>query len=167
VTKGDVVNTILLATDGSPSAQAATTEAIELAKATGWTLRVLTIWQMPILTGFGYAPVAYDPELLELEKEHAAKVARHAVELAREAGVEATSEVREGYPSAEICEDASETGARLIVMGAHGWGAFKRLVFGSVSSTVLHDAPAPVLIVRMSESDAESALRETAASATR
>jgi Universal stress protein family. len=50
------VNTILLATDGSPSAQAATVEAIELASATGWSLRVLTVWQTPVLTSFGYAP---------------------------------------------------------------------------------------------------------------
>ena len=156
------MNTILLATDGSPSAEAAGAEAIELAKATGWTLRVLTIWQTPILTGFGYAPIAYDPELADVEKESAAKIARAAVAAAQAAGVEATYELREGFPSAEICEAAAETDARLIVMGAHGWGAFKRLVFGSVSSAVLHDAPAPVMIVRMTESEAESAHREIA-----
>jgi hypothetical protein len=33
-------------------------------------------------------------------------------------------------------------------MGAHGWGTFQRLVFGSVSTAVLHHAPSPVLIVR-------------------
>ena len=38
--------------------------------------------------------------------------------------------------------------AAMIVVGAHGWGAFKRLVFGSVSLGVLHEAPCPVLVVR-------------------
>jgi nucleotide-binding universal stress UspA family protein len=34
----------------------------------------------------------------------------------------------------------------MIVVGAHGWGAVKRLVFGSVSLGVLHEAPCPVLV---------------------
>jgi len=36
----------------------------------------------------------------------------------------------------------------MIVIGAHGWGAFRRVVFGSVSLGVLHDAPCPVLVAR-------------------
>jgi nucleotide-binding universal stress UspA family protein len=164
VTKGDVVHTILLATDGSPSAQAATAEAIELASATGWPLRVLTVWQTPVLTSFGFAPSVYDPRLVELEKEHATEVARLAAALAHEAGLGATIEVRQGFPADEICAVADEQQPRLIVMGAHGWGAFKRLVFGSVSSTVLHHAPSPVLIVRMPEAEeAEPAAHESAA----
>jgi nucleotide-binding universal stress UspA family protein len=160
------VNTILLATDGSPSAQAATSEAIELARATGWTLGVLTVWQTPVLTSFGYAPSTYDPKLIELEKEHAGDVARRAAALAHEAGLEATYEVREGFPADEICAVAAESRPMLIVMGAHGWGAFKRLVFGSVSNAVLHHASSPVLIVRMTEAEAESKIDESAASVT-
>jgi nucleotide-binding universal stress UspA family protein len=166
VTKGDVVNTILLATDGSPSAQAATSEAIELANATGWTLRVLTVWQTPVLTSFGYAPSVYDPKLIELEKEHATEVARRAAALAHEAGLDATVEVREGFPADEICAVAAEEQPRLVVMGAHGWGAFKRLVFGSVSNSVLHNATSPVLIVRMTELEAETATHASASSVT-
>jgi nucleotide-binding universal stress UspA family protein len=167
VTKGDVVNTILLSTDGSPSAQAATAEAIELASATGWTLRVLTVWQTPVLTSFGFAPSVYDPKLAELEKEHAAEVARSAASLAHEAGVEATYEVRQGFPADEICAVAAELQARLVVLGAHGWGALRRLVFGSVSNAVLHHASSPVLVVRMAEPEAEAAIPESAATVAR
>jgi len=167
VTKGDVVKTILLATDGSPSAQAATVEAIELASATGWSLRVLTVWQTPILTSFGYAPAVYDPKLTELEKEHATEVAQRAAALAHEAGLEATVEVRQGFPADEICAVVAESQAQLVVLGAHGWGAFKRLVFGSVSNAVLNHATSPVLIVRMTEpEDAEPATHASAASVT-
>jgi nucleotide-binding universal stress UspA family protein len=167
VTKGDVVNTILLATDGSPSAQAATVEAIELASATGWTLRVLTVWQTPVLTSFGYAPAVYDPKLTELEKEHAAEVAQRAAALAHEAGLEATFEVRQGFPADEICAVAAESEPRLVVLGAHGWGAFKRLVFGSVSNAVLHHSSSPVLVVRMAEPEAEPGIPEAAATVAR
>jgi nucleotide-binding universal stress UspA family protein len=167
VTKGDAVNTILLSTDGSPSAQAATREAIDLASAAGWTLRVLAVWQTPVLTSFGYTPSLYDPKLVELEKEHATEVAKSAAALAHEAGVEATFEVRQGFPADTICAVAAELQPKLIVMGAHGWGAFKRIVFGSVSSTVLHHASSPVLIVRMTEEEAEAASRESAVSVAR
>jgi nucleotide-binding universal stress UspA family protein len=154
--KGDIVNTILLATDGSVSARAATREAIELAQATGWPLHILTVWDLPTLAGYGYAPGAYVPvhELCEAEEEHANEVVKRAVETASKAGVTATSSIRKGYAADEICEAAEELGAALVVMGAHGWGAFKRLVFGSVSTGVLHHAKGPVLVVRADETGA-------------
>jgi nucleotide-binding universal stress UspA family protein len=142
------MDTILFATDGSPSARAAQAEALTLAKATGWRLRVVTVWRIPILTGYGFAPTPYVPELADAEREHAENVAQAAVEAAKAAGVEATWELRQGDASDEICAAAKETAARLIVMGAHGWGTFQRVVFGSVSTAVLHHAPSPVLIVR-------------------
>jgi nucleotide-binding universal stress UspA family protein len=82
--KGDSVNTILLATDGSAPARAATNEAIELANATGWPLHVLTVWDLPTLARYGYAPDAYVPvqELCEAEEAHAGEVVKKAVETA-------------------------------------------------------------------------------------
>lgn len=147
------MNTILFATDGSPSAQKALHEAIELAKETGWRLRVLTVWQTPLLAAYGYTPAAYVPELADAERDHASDVARAAVATAAQAGVEATAETREGSPAVEICDAAAETGARLIVLGAHGWGALKRVLFGSVSTHVMHSAPCPVLVVRMTDGE--------------
>lgn len=150
------MNTILLATDGSVSARAATTEAIELAKATGWPLHVLTVWDLPFVAGYGYAPGSYVPlqELCEAEEEHAGEVVKQAVASATKAGVTATSSIRKGYAAEEICEAAEELGAALVIMGAHGWGAFKRLVFGSVSTGVLHHAKCPVLVVRTEKEEA-------------
>jgi nucleotide-binding universal stress UspA family protein len=142
------MDTILFATDGSPASKPAADEAFALAKATGWKLRVVTVWRAPILTGYGFAPAPYMPELAEIEREHANKVAQEAVEAAKAAGIDATGELRQGAASDEICAAAEETSARLIVMGAHGWGAVQRLVFGSVSTSVLHHAPCAVLVVR-------------------
>jgi nucleotide-binding universal stress UspA family protein len=140
------VNTILLATDGSPSAREATDEAIELAVATGWPLRVLAVWRTPSVAGYGYAPMTLLPELAEVEREHAVDVAETAVEHALEAGAVASYEVREGDAADEICAVAAELPAKLIVVGAHGWSAFKRLLFGSVSTRVLHEAPCAVIV---------------------
>ena len=150
------MSTILLATDGSVSARAATVEAIKLAKATGWQLHVVTAWELPTVTGYGYAPGAYVPiqELCEAEEEHATEVAENTVKEAAKAGVIAAFSIRKGYAAEEICDAADELDATLVVMGAHGWGAFKRLVFGSVSTGVLHHAKCPVLVVRTEETEA-------------
>jgi nucleotide-binding universal stress UspA family protein len=140
------MNTILMATDGSPSAAKAADAAVELAQATGWRLHFVTSW---VLTpaGHGYAPMTYVPFTGDLQSEHGREVLDAALALAREARVNATSELREGPAVQEICAAAKETGAALIVVGAHGWGPIKRLVFGSVSTGVLHHASCPVLVV--------------------
>jgi len=151
------VNTILLATDGSVSAGAATHEAVELAEATGWPLHLLTVWDVPTVAAYGYEPGAHVPlqEMAEAEETHAGEVVQRAVETASRAGVTATSSTRRGFPPTEICAAAEELDAKLIVMGAHGWGALKRFIFGSVSNGVLHNAPCPVLVVRMEADEGE------------
>ena len=157
------MKTILLATDGSPSAQLATSEAIEIATATGWPLRVVTVWNRPIPTGYGYAVYPLPADLAELERDHAQTIAAASVQQAVEAGVTATFELREGLPAEEICAAAAETASTLIVIGAHGWGTFKRLLFGSVSTHVIHAAKCPVLVVRAEETPLETAPEQVAA----
>jgi nucleotide-binding universal stress UspA family protein len=150
------MNTILLATDGSPSARAATAEAVELCQATGAPLRVVVVWRTPTLAGYGFTPVTVVGELAGAEREHAEQVADAASEQAHAAGVTATCQVRQGDAATEICEAADELDASLIVMGAHGWGALRRMLFGSVSHAVLHDAACPVLVVRVPHEEAIS-----------
>jgi nucleotide-binding universal stress UspA family protein len=52
-----------------------------------------------------------------------------------------------GDVAATITDHALSIGADLIVMGTHGRRGFKRLLLGSVTETVLHEAPCPVLTV--------------------
>ena len=151
------MKTILLATDGSPSAAKATSTAIELAQTTGWDLHVVTAWTIPVST-YGFAPMTYVPDVTDAERERAREVLDEAVEAARVAGLEPTFELRQGPPADKICEAAEDTSAALVVLGAHGWGAVKRLIFGSVSSAVLHHAPCPVLVVRADSAAVEPAL---------
>lgn len=158
------MNTILLATDGSPSAAPATEVAIELAQAAQAPLHVVTAWSVPI-SAYGYAPLLVVPEVQKAEQERAEQALAAAVEQARGAGVEATSSLREGEPVEEICAAAREADASLVVIGAHGWGAVRRLFFGSISMGVLHNAPVPVLVVRGGPAGerAETQRAETAA----
>ena len=50
----------------------------------------------------------------------------------------------EGDPAREIVECARREQASLIVMPTHGYGVFRRMLLGSVTAKVLHDADCPV-----------------------
>lgn len=140
----------LLATDGSPSARRAVTEAVALAKAADRPLVALAVWQVPVTT-YAYGPVPWVPELADAERKRAENALAEASELAEAAGVELETLILEGLPVHTICEVANERDAAMIVLGSHGWGRVKRLWFGSVSTGVLHDAHRPVLIVPSEE----------------
>jgi len=160
------MNPIMLATDGSPTAEEATKIAIELATALDAPLLVVSCWEVPHqAVAFGYAPMV--PDLDRIGKEEAEEVAERAAERARGAGASALALVRRGDPGRELCAIAEERDVRLIVVGSHGWGALRRLAFGSVSTAVLHHARQPVLVVPETTVAAETngCLREAARSA--
>ena len=70
----------------------------------------------------------------------------HTVE---EAGLDADEQlVAVGQVVSEICRAALDHEVDLIVVGSHDKGAFKRFLVGSVSTTLVHEAPRPVLVVR-------------------
>jgi nucleotide-binding universal stress UspA family protein len=144
------MNPIVLATDGSPSAEKATRLAVELARETGSRLCVVAAWHTP-LTNYSWAPVTALPEVEEAEKKRAHDAATAALELAQAAGVDAESFVRNGEPARVISQTAKNCDASFVVVGSHGWGTVRRLVFGSVSSALLHRAPCPVLVARLDE----------------
>jgi nucleotide-binding universal stress UspA family protein len=138
---------IMLATDGSPSAAAATREAIDLAKHLGVPLLAVSVEHnsVPAYGYYGYAEVV--AELHKAEHERVEKVLEEVQGQAAEAGVECEALPLEGLPARAICETAAKRNVRLVIIGAHGWGRIGRLIHGSVSTYVLHHAPTPVLVV--------------------
>jgi nucleotide-binding universal stress UspA family protein len=152
--KGGVeMQPIVLATDGSPSAERASVLATELASATGSKLCIAAAWESP-LTVYPAAHVASIPEVEEEERKRANTAARVVLGMAQAQGVHAESFVREGDAVEVVSEVAGEVSASLVVVGSHGWGPVRRFVFGSVSRALLHEAPCPVLVVRAGESPA-------------
>lgn len=141
------MNPVLLATDGSPTAQQATETAIELAQLLRTELVVVTVWNIPY-TATGIAPAPVNGELAKLSEDGAHEVVAEAAAQAEAAGVAARTLVLRGFPVEEICMAAEGLEPRFLVIGSHGWGVVKRAVFGSVSTGVLHRASCPVLVVR-------------------
>lgn len=141
---------ILLATDGSPSADEARRQAIELAKLTGSPLTVVSVLHVvaPAFgAGWGYSSGELFIELSKSERERVSGVLAEAERAAADAGVECETIVGDGNAVEEICRVARERQPRLLVIGAHGWGLVQRIVYGSVSTGVLHHAPCPILVV--------------------
>lgn len=60
----------------------------------------------------------------------------------------ANSHVRSGKPFQEICNQAREIGADLIVLATRGHSGLTRILLGSTAERVLRFAPCPVLVVR-------------------
>jgi nucleotide-binding universal stress UspA family protein len=69
-------------------------------------------------------------------------------EAMREAGVDASVQVRNGDPAHEIVAAARAIGAGLVVVGTRGETGLRRLILGSVARNVLLSAPCSVLLVR-------------------
>jgi nucleotide-binding universal stress UspA family protein len=142
---------ILLATDGSPSAAEATLEAIELARAMETSLVVVSVDHAAWFVGGGalytYTDVLAD--LRGLEHERIEEALGHACAVAAEAGVdcEAVHADDEAGVAEQICRIAAARKARMIVIGAHGWSPTRRVLHGSVSTAVVHEAHRPVLVV--------------------
>lgn len=88
----------------------------------------------------GYA----DPS--EEERQRAAL--GEAQDLLARSGMEARTAAPVGEAADEIVRTAREAEADLVVLGARGLNPLKRLVLGSVSTKVLHDAPCDVLVVK-------------------
>ncbi len=150
---------VLLATDGSPTAEKATATAIEIARLLDTELVIVSVWDVAYagLSAMGFAPVPMNGELAKLGQEEAAKVVVEAAARAEEAGVETRSVVLRGFPVEAICDAAERFAPQFLVIGSHGWGAMKRALFGSVSTGVLHHATCPVLVVPAEKAEIHSA----------
>lgn len=150
---------ILFATDGSPSAGEAQREAFGLAKSLGAPLLVVSV-EHAVLPTVGYTAYGYSQVVAELSMAENKRVQELLETIETEAGKEGircSTTFAEGFVVEEICRIASERGARLIVVGSHGWGAARRFLSGSVSTGLVHSAPCPVLVVRTPASAEERA----------
>jgi nucleotide-binding universal stress UspA family protein len=154
---------IMLATDGSPSAEAATREAIDLAQHLGLPLLVASVEHVaaPVYGYYGYGDIL--TEMRSVEHERVEKLLETVRDRAAEAGVECETLPLEGLPAQSLCEVAARHDVRLVIIGAHGWNRVGRLIHGSVSTYVLHHASVPVLVVH---GDDDNVLEEIPTSTT-
>ena len=138
---------IVLATDGSPSAAEATLQAVELARLLELPLVVVSVEHTPLVGAGYYGSAEVMAELVRGAAERVEETLAQVLAVAAEAGVDCDAAHAAGTVPDEICRVAARRRARMIVIGAHGWGPLRRVVHGSVSTAVVHQARCPVLVV--------------------
>jgi len=142
-----MIDTVVVATDGSESVTRAVTVALDLAERFDATVHALYVVDS--------GEVDSSPEELRDELrgalESRGEVALDAVR--ERTDREVATAVREGRPAAEITEYAREQDADVVATGTRGRHGENRFLIGSVAERVVRTCPVPVLTVRqLSES---------------
>ncbi|MGZ4322874.1 MAG: universal stress protein [Solirubrobacteraceae bacterium] len=148
---------ILVAVDGSPAAERALDDAIDLARSTGASLTLATV--APELSGWFLAGAGTPPPInpasgvpLPTEQIRTRLIHEHRQILDRALaripdGVQTSTVLLKGRVGEAIVRRIRAAGHDLVAMGSRGRGELRSMVLGSVSHEVLHDSPVPVLIV--------------------
>lgn len=138
---------ILIATDGSETANEAADFALEMFGCSG-----AKVYALYIIDTTPYRSVSLDKiwskETLD-EFERAGYEATSYVEkIGKAAGVEVESRVLKGHPTEKILSFAEDNNIDMIIVGSLGKGGYERVLLGSVSKKVVRHAKIPVLVVR-------------------
>jgi len=141
---------ILVPTDGSETATAATRMALQLARASGGRVRFLhSIDEVAYLSGFEYSG-----ELVHAARTYAEDVLQQALALARAAGVEADTRLVDATGQRlgdVVAHEALQWPADLVVIGTHGRRGLGRMLLGSGAEQIIRTSPLPVLVTRLPE----------------
>ena len=139
---------IVVGVDGSENSLDALRWAAEEARVRNSLLRVVAIFNAPIMST-GYEVVAPDPSDLAAASN---TMLDAAVDSVREdgalEGVHVATEVVEGHAGERLIELSHD--ADMVVVGARGHGGFLGMVLGSVTGHVVNHAACPVVVVRNS-----------------
>lgn len=150
---------LLLATDGSETAEAATDFVAGFPFPVGSEVRIVTViasvlrdQEIAALTPEQWS--TFETARGERAEEAAENLSRTAAVLTA-AGLNVSTEILSGHPADEIIAESDTQEVDLIVVGSHGTTGFRRFLLGSVSNQVLQSATRSVLIVRKAEAGCE------------
>lgn len=137
----EALRDIAVGYDGAPESKVALQRAEALAKRSNAAIKLLTVVKPPVAAPV-MVPGAYAPE----SPPEPDKVIREGLDsVDRALAAEPTR--LDGDPAMELLR-ACEEGVDLLVLGSRGYGPLTRVLLGSVSRKVIHNAPCPVLAVR-------------------
>ncbi len=133
---------VVIATDGSKSAEQAVVAGARVARTLGTT--AVLVYVRPAIGPLGEP---YYQEKLSEQMSYARAALDRAQTLLRQEGCEADTEILEGNPPDQVVHVARVRNAPLIVVGSRGLGAVAGALLGSVSSAIIHRTDRPVLVV--------------------
>jgi nucleotide-binding universal stress UspA family protein len=142
---------LLIGTDASPEANAATDEVCRRSWPTGTEAEIVAVHE--VLVPSNSERIAVGGERLydtinEDEHFRLKHAANGAAEKLRTAGLIATALAAEGEPKHLLVRLAGERKANTIFVGARGLGRIEGILLGSVSSATVAHGPCTVEVVR-------------------
>ena len=139
---------IVVGTDGSPTAERAVQQAAALAADEGARLVVVSAYNPgERATDVEVERVPADLRYTLTDRAQTEELAERGRAIAREAGVgKVVVQALEGDPAHVLLEAARDFDADLIVVGSRGLTSHAHFILGSVASSVAHHAPCDVLV---------------------
>ncbi len=140
---------VMVAVDGSETAQRGLKEAIALAKDQKAQLAIVHVMDIVVVYAAGQFPGTY----IEGLRESAQRTIAQACNAARAEGIEPEVKSPEIMSSGShvadtLIEAAEAWRADVLVIGTHGYRGFRHLLLGSVAEGVVRAATMPVLLIR-------------------
>lgn len=137
-----MIDTVVIATDGSESVQRAVDIALDLAGRFDAGVHALYVLEESEVES---APGEVRDELHAALEERGEEAVS---DVATAADQSVTTAVREGRPTAEISQYARDVDADIVATGTRGRHGENRFLIGSVAERVVRTCPVPVLTVR-------------------
>jgi nucleotide-binding universal stress UspA family protein len=140
---------IVVGTDGSPTAEKAVERAAELAETLGAKVHVVSAYEPnSVKVGGGFEERA---EWMASPGSTVDSVLERAVGMIRVKGLDVESYARKGNAAEALLDVADDCRADLIVVGNKGMKGARRFLLGSVPDKISHHASCSVLIVRTTD----------------
>jgi nucleotide-binding universal stress UspA family protein len=158
--RGGKLETIGIGYDGSPESRAALELAHDLAETAGARLRIIDV---VVPSEPGGSVWAYRPDWAEQARRRREEAQERVERIVADVGDIATGAIAFGEPATELAHDGHALD--LLVVGSRNYGPIRRLMLGSTSSRLVHQAPCPVLVTTRSIED-DVATPEAASAAT-
>lgn len=134
--------TLLLATDGTEYSASATEVAIEMGKKCKGTLHAMSC----VITNPEYEALV--PDRVEQEAIRVNGMLKEICATAGKSGVSCNTVLRHGLePHKEICEEAANIRADVVVMGRRGKRGLARMKVGDATAKTIGGSPCSVLVV--------------------
>jgi nucleotide-binding universal stress UspA family protein len=149
-----MIKKVLVAIDGSKSADKALDFALDLAGKYSAQIVLISVFDPPSVSyltspAMIFIPIDTTKHLEEIRIYHE-KILSEALKKARsyKEELKVSKKLIEGRPADKIVETAKDGEFDLIIIGSRGLGGIKEFFLGSVSDRVADEAPCPVLIIK-------------------
>jgi nucleotide-binding universal stress UspA family protein len=138
---------IVVGFDGTVGSHAALFAGLHLARAIHRPVAVVHVEHTPRIAAAGTAIGPGAGAMIAAEDAQAEACRRDCADILDSTDVHWTFEVRRGNPADALVAAAAEHHATYLVVGRHGHHGLARLLAGSVTQRLLHNARHPLLII--------------------